>query len=424
MTEIILAEDLPAMLQPGMRVFVAGGVNEPLDLIAALKASPDASSGVTYVQPILPGLNGTDFSSFHASARMQIFMLSAPLQDAYSNGRIEFLPMQLRLVSDYLSRGERFDLALIQLTEGDRIGQFNAGLNVDVLDAVLGNSRCVVAEINAGMPAPPGSRLVSQDQVRYAVQCNRSLVSYPLADPTLEAEMIGQFVADLIEDGDCIQTGIGNIPYAVLNALGEKNDLGLHSGIVDDGVMMLAEKGVLTGVRKSLDTGKMVACMAIGTSSLYQWAAKREDLIIKPVTYTHDHAVLSRLDNFVSINSALQVDCLGQVNSEMINGRQIAGTGGAVDFMRGAAVSRGGRSIIALAATAAAGKVSRIVPLLDGMTAATALRTDVDTVVTEYGVAELRYLSSRDRGDAMIEIAAPEFRDELREQWQKMKKLL
>lgn len=415
MTEYIQAEKITGLLQPGMRVFVAGGTNEPLDLIAALKASPESSSGVTYVQPILPGLNGTDFSSFHPSASMQIFMLAPPLQDGYRKGRIDFLPMQLRAVSDYLSRGARFDLALIQLTEASRVGQFNAGLNVDVLDAVLGNSKCVVAEINTAMPAPPGSRLVAQDQVRYAVRCNRQLIPYPIADPTPEAKKIGQLVAGLIKDGDCIQTGIGNVPYAVLNALNEKNDLGLHSGIVDDGVMMLAERGVLTGARKAIDTGKMVVCMAIGTQSLYQWAATREDLIIKPVTYTHDHSVLSRLDNFISINSALQVDCLGQVNSEMINGRQIAGTGGAVDFMRGAAASRGGRSIIALTATAAGGKVSRIIPVLEGLTVATALRTDIDTVVTEYGIAELRYLSSRARGDALIEIAAPQFRDELKD---------
>jgi 4-hydroxybutyrate CoA-transferase len=424
MTEIIRSADVPDMLEPGMRVFVAGGVNEPLDLIAALRASPESSAGVTYVQSILPGLNGTDFSAFHDRAAMQTFMLSAPLQEGYRRGRIEFIPMQLRSLSTFLSLGKRFDLALIQLAEGNRVGQFNAGLNVDVLDAVLGNSRCVVAEINARMPAPPRSRMVAQDQVRYAISCNRSLVPYPLSDPTPEAEQIGQFVAELIKDGDCIQTGIGAIPYAVLSALGEKNDLGLHSGIVDDGVMMLAQKGVLTGARKTLDTGKLVVCMAIGTHALYQWTAKREDLIIRPVSYTHDHSNLSRLDNFVSINSALQVDCMGQVNSEMIDGRQVAGTGGAVDFMRGAAASRGGRSIIALTATAAAGKVSRIVPALDGLTASTALRTDVDTVVTEYGVAELRYLSSRARGDALIEIAAPQFRDELKEKWQDMKKLL
>ena len=424
MTEYIQAGEITAMLQPGMRVFVAGGTNEPLDLIAALRASPDSSSGVIYVQPILPGLNGTDFASFHSSASMQTFMLSAPLQDGYRKGRIDFLPMQLRAVSDYLSRGARFDLALIQLTDSNRTEHFNAGLNVDVLDAVLGNSKCVVAEINAAMPAPTGSRLVAQDRVQYAVRCNRQLTPYPIAAPTPEAAKIGQLVADLIKDGDCIQTGIGSIPYAVLSALHEKNDLGLHSGIVDDGVMMLAERGVLTGARKVVDAGKMVVCMAIGTQALYQWAATREDLIIKPVTYTHDHSVLSRLDNFVSINSALEVDCLGQVNSEMINGRQIAGTGGAVDFMRGAAASRGGRSIIALTATAARGKISRIVPVLEGFTAATALRTDIDTVVTEYGIAELRYLSSRARGEALIKIAAPQFRDELWGKWQDMKKLL
>ena len=200
----------------------------------------------------------------------------------------------------------------------------------------------------------------------------------------------------------------------MLGALRDKNDLGLHSGILDDGVMELVERGVITGARKTIDRGRHVTAYAMGTPDLYGWLGERADVRFRPVNYTHGAGVLARIDRFVSINSALEIDLAGQVNAEMIRGAQVTGTGGSVDFMRGAAGSRGGRSIVALGATAAGGKVSRIVPRLGDGNAATALRTDVDYVVTEHGVADLRFRPERARAAALAQIAAPEFRDELR----------
>jgi 4-hydroxybutyrate CoA-transferase len=348
---------------------------------------------------------------------MQTFMLSAPLQESYRAERIEYIPMHLRSVSRYIEQGKPFDLSIVQLGQTEEAGCYSGGLNVDLLDVVLGNSACVIAEINTKMPAPIQSMNVASQAIDYVVDTDRAPTPLNMVETTEQAQEIGRLVAGLINDGDCLQTGIGSIPNAVLNGLRNKNDLGLHSGIVDDGVMMLAEEGILTGKAKTIDKHLMVVCMAIGSQELYQWTASRKDLHIKPVSYTHDQGVLCQLDHFVSINSALEIDFFGQVNSEMINGRQVAGTGGAVDFMRGAAASRGGRSIVALTATAAKGQISRIVPAITDMNAITAARTDIDLVVTEFGVADLRYLPSRSRGDALIEVADPRFRDELREKW-------
>ena len=225
------------------------------------------------------------------------------------------------------------------------------------------------------------------------------------------ARKIGQLVAGLISDGDCIQTGIGAIPAAILNELADKNDLGMHGGLLDDGGMRLIQAGNVNGRSKAIDTGKHITGMALGSAALIDWLADRPDVLFKGADYTHEISVIGRLDNFVSINSAVEIDLHGQVNAEVAGGRQISGTGGSVDFMRSARVSKGGRSIIAMNATARGGAVSRIVEKVETVTA---LRTDVDIVVTEFGVAHLKNLSLKARARALAGIAAPVFRDGLK----------
>ncbi|MDZ7826089.1 MAG: acetyl-CoA hydrolase/transferase C-terminal domain-containing protein [Gammaproteobacteria bacterium] len=216
----------------------------------------------------------------------------------------------------------------------------------------------------------------------------------------------------------CIQTGIGAHSAAVLWApWRERDDLGLHGGLIDDAGLELIERGVITGREKDLDRGVHVTGMALGTRRLYAALADRPDVVFRPARYTHESSVIAELDRFVSINSAVEVDLLGQVSSEMVAGRQISGTGGSVDFMRGAAASPGGRSIVAMTATARKGELSRIVPVLQSGTAVTAARTDVDCIVTEHGVAELKGRSVDARAEALIGVADPRFRDELRTAW-------
>ncbi len=417
MTEWISPDALPDLLRPAMTVYVVGGVNEPQVLIEALQAAPAASAGVTYLAQLVPGINRGDLSALHPEARIATFFATPEIGPALAAGRVDFRPMQYRAIYDYLRDDAKVDLALAQLAPPDGDGNCSQGLSVDFLPAVIDQAGIVVAEINRAMPAPPGAPSVPLARVDYAVRTDRPLPAMPVLAPTEAARTIGRRIADLVQDGDCIETGIGAIPSAVLAALGDKNDLGLHSGMIADGVMELAEDGVLTGAAKTIDRGKIVTGLTLGSAALYDWAGRARELRYRGVDYTHDVGVIRRIDNFVAINSALEVDLFGQINADMLAGRQVSGTGGSVDFMRGAALASGGRSIVALTATAARGSISRIVPALAAGTAATALRTDVDYVVTEFGAARLRHLPVAARAEALIAIAAPGFREELRERW-------
>ena len=402
-----------------MTVYVAGGANEPATVVDALRRRPAAAAGVTFIQSIVPGLNRFDFSTLHDEARGVAFFITPETRASYRAGRIDFIPCQLRAVADLLEEGLDIDLAIMSVSAPRDGGwedapDFGAGLNCDYVDVVFERARQVVAEVNSALPDPPDGPRIEARRIECAVPVNRPPDAFPFPETDETARAIARNVAGLIRDGDTIQTGIGSIPYAVLGALREKNDLGLHSGILDDGVMELVERGVINGSRKTIDRGRHVTAYAIGSPALYGWLGERPDVRFRPVNYTHGAGTLSRMDRFVSINSALEIDLGGQVNAEMIRGVQVTGTGGSVDFMRGAASSRGGRSIVALGATAAGGGVSRIVPRLGEGNAPTALRTDVDYVVTEHGVADLRFRPERARGEALAGIAAPRFRDELR----------
>ena len=419
MPRLLSPDDVPGLLEPGMTVFVAGGPNEPATVLDALRRAPAAGAGVTWIQSIVPGLNRFDFCALHEEARGLAFFITPETRASYRAGRIDFVPCQLRAVADLLGEGLDLDLAILSVSappEGpaDGAADFGAGLNCDFVDVVFERARRVVAEVNAALPAPADGPRIDASRIDFAVPVNRPPPSFPLPETDETARAIARNVAALVRDGDTIQTGIGSIPYAVLGALRDRNDLGLHSGILDDGAMDLVERGVVNGKRKTIDRGRHVTAYAIGSPALYRWVAERPDVRFRPVSYTHGAGTLARLARFVSINSALEVDLSGQVNAEMIRGGQVTGTGGAVDFMRGAAGSRGGRSIVALGATAAGGRVSRIVPRLGAGNAPTALRTDVDYVVTEYGVAHLRHLPERARAAALAEIAAPEYRSALR----------
>jgi 4-hydroxybutyrate CoA-transferase len=317
--------------------------------------------------------------------------------------------MQMHAVFDHIAE-QAFDVVLLQATR-DREGRLRLGPNVDFVAAAMAQARCVVAEVNSAVVAPAGCPLVPESRFDRLVSTHRPLQPFATVVPDDTARAVAAHVAALIHDGDCIQTGIGAIPAAILAALVDKNDLGLHSGLIDDGGRMLIERGVMTSRAKAVDRGHHITGMALGSQALLDWLAETPSVVFRGADHTHEVRVIANIENFVSINSAVEIDLFGQVNAERAGGRQISGTGGSVDFMRGAKSSKGGRSIIAMTATARDGTVSRIVPRVE---LATALRTDVDLVVTEYGVAALKSASAARRIEALIEIAAPQFRDELR----------
>lgn len=390
----------------GQRIYVGSATNEPVALLEALQQA-DLPRDLSFIQFPIGGLNSTDFTALSDTARAEVFFMTPALAKAADPGRVDFIPMQMRWVFDYVSRN--IDVALIQVAY-DRNGVLRLGPNVDFLDAVLACAPVVVAELNHSVTAPAGCPRIARERLSAIIESDRPIAE--LKPPAIDeaAQAIGQQVAALIHDGDCIQTGIGAIPAAILGALGGKNDLGMHGGLIDDAGMRLIRDGNVTGSRKEIDQHLHVTGIALGTHALMAWLADNPAVSFRGANHTHEVAAMRRLRNFVSVNSAVEVDLYGQINAEVAGGRQISGTGGSVDFMRGAKASAGGRSIVAMTATARRGEVSRIVPKVEMVTA---LRTDVDLVVTEYGVADLRHASLAARREALIAIAAPQFRDEL-----------
>ena len=276
------------------------------------------------------------------------------------------------------------------------------------------SAKLVIAEVNPHMPRTCGHSMLSVHDIDWFVPVDSPLLELPRSEIGPIEEAIGGHAAAVINDGDCLQLGLGSIPDAVLTFLSHKKDIGVHSEMISDGVMDLAEKGVITGRRKNFRPGKIVICFALGTKRLYQWLDGNHFIDMRTVDYTNNPAIIARNDNMVAVNSALAVDLLGQVAADTMGGRQFSGVGGQVDFVVGAAMSKGGRSIIAMPSTAAKGKVSRIVVSLDQGQAVTTSRNNLDYVATEHGLAKLKGKTASERSRALIGIAAPEFREDLK----------
>lgn len=422
MPKTITAAGLPDLLQPGQTVFVQGAVGEPLALGQALAAAGEASRGVHYVSCLVPGINRTDFASFHPEASLTAFFVQSELRDSFAAGKLRFLPLHYSGVCSYIRSLPPMDVLLMQVAPPDDNGMCSLGLSVDFVPLILDQAKIVVAEVNAAMPSPPGSPRIPYDRLDYVVPTDRPLPELPTGKLPAEIETIGRKVAELIDDGDCIQIGIGKVPAAILSCLKGHRDLGLHGGMVTDEVADLVDVGALNASRKSIDANYLVCGAAMGTRRVFDWAADRRDVLYRGADYTHNVPVIAQIDNFVSINSSLEVDLTGQANAETVNGRQISGTGGLVDFVRGARMAKNGRSVLALSAAAAKGAVSRIVPTLGAGAVVSCPRADIDYVVTEYGAARLKDKSIDERAEALIGIAAPNFRNELTQAWQEQRR--
>ncbi|MEM7079508.1 MAG: acetyl-CoA hydrolase/transferase C-terminal domain-containing protein [Pseudomonadota bacterium] len=400
-----MSDVLTNLLRPGQRIFVGGSANEPTGLLDTLSQA-SLPADLHFVQFPIGGLNEVDFTQWQDTAQLTTFFMTPSLRNA-DPARLHFLPMQMRAVYDYVARD--IDVCLLQVAL-DAQGELRLGPNVDFVDAALSSAPVVIAELNHSFVASAGAPLISRERIDAIVETERAMVPMPAPQIDAAAAEIGRLVAGLINDGDCLQTGIGAIPAAILQGLGDKQDLGMHGGLIDDGGMTLIQQGNMNGLRKEIDRGQHVAGMALGSAALLEWLAHTPQVVYRGANHTHEVAAIRQLSNFVSVNSAVEIDLFGQVNAEFAGGRQISGTGGSVDFMRAAKSSPGGRSIVAMNATARNGSVSRIVGKVELVTA---LRTDTDIVVTEFGVADIKHLPNVARREALIEVAAPQFRDAL-----------
>jgi 4-hydroxybutyrate CoA-transferase len=420
MTNRIRAQAVPALLKPGMSVFVQGGATEPASILDAIAAAPDSTAGVSFTQPNVPGVNRRDLAALHPDARVNAMFATRDNDASLHAGKVRLLPLHYSDLHGYLSRRAAFDLAIVQVSPPDTRGRCSFGVAGDMVPEVLGRSS-VAAEINPQVPFSPGAPWLAYDRIGHAVEADHPLLesANPPLDDTLRT--LGRNVAALVSDGDTIEFGLGGTPNAVLAALRGKRDIGVHTGLATDSLIDLIEAGVVTNARKPIDTGKSVTGLAIGTRRLYDALATGAPVDFRPVSYTHDRATIARLDHFVAINSVIEVDLFGQANAEMIGGRQVSGTGGLLDFVEAARRAPHGRSILALQAAASDGKTSRIVPALASGTVVTVPRGEADYVVTEYGVAELRDRSVDERAEALIAIAAPFAREGLLEAWRRLR---
>jgi len=308
---------------------------------------------------------------------------------------------------------EQIDVLLLQLAEGDGEQGYSLGLAHEYLVPLIDTARIVIAEVNDRLPWTEGERLVSEDDIDVLVRTSRPPmeVSPPQCGPVELA--IARRVAELIDDGSTLQLGLGAMPKAIPTQLQGHRDLGIHSGVIGDEVVDLVEAGVVTNARKSIDAGVSVAGLLVGSRRLYDFAHRNRSLAMRSTAYTHSPAVLRRIDRFVAVNSAIEVDLTGQVNSEMARGTYVGAVGGAVDFLRGARLSKGGLPIVALPSVAGSGvrAVSRIVSRLSGPVSTA--RSDAGIVVTEHGVADLRGMSMSQRRKRMLDLADPAYREAL-----------
>lgn len=404
--------------RPGDTLFVAGGCGQP-DGVLEVVAQARLDLPLTVLDCSVPGMTELDPDRISSAAVLNTGFFLGGYRRLHAAGRLDWVPAfhsaRYRALEDHYG----VDIALIMVAPPGTDGACSLGLHADYALEMLAGARLVIAEINAAVPDIADAPRIPLADIDFAMTTDRPLLEYRIGGKAAEADaLVADHIADLVEDGDCLQLGIGALPVSILQRLGDRRDLGVHTGLLTEAFMPLVEAGVVNGRRKNIDTGKLVTGIAAGSRDFYRWCAGHSGLALRPVRYTHDAAVLATLDRLVAINTTLEIDLFGQLNSETLDGRQVGGGGGLVDFLRGARASRGGRSIIALHSTAKGGTISKIRPLLSGPV--TALRSDVDYVVTEQGVARLSNQSLERRAEALIGIAHPDFRRELTAQWQEL----
>ena len=396
-------------IQPG-DVVVAGQVlGEPTALIEELFSRADELAGVT----LFVGLSVTGVLTRVPPAVSLVSSVGmAPNSELIAAGRMRLVPCHMSDLPWLLTEGPlRADVALVLLSPPDADGYCSLGVTSDYAWPALRAAPVVLAEINDNVPVIAGDTRVHVSQLAYSVRTSRPLPQYQRAAPTDLERRIARRVAGYIRDGSCLQIGFGRLGEAVLQSVAGRRDLGVHAGMVGDTILEMMRDGVITNARKGVaDRGLAVAGSVLGSARAIALAARTPSLRIVSIAQTHDPARIEALPDFVCVNSALEVDLLGQVNTETAGGRYVGALGGAVDFLRAAARSPGGRSVVALPAATSRGR-PRIV---DRVERVSALGADVDVVATEYGTAELRGRSTAERARAIIEIAAPEQRETLR----------
>ncbi|MBL8951559.1 MAG: acetyl-CoA hydrolase/transferase family protein [Myxococcaceae bacterium] len=409
----VSADEALARLQSGQRVFVQGAAATPLVLLEALARRAAALTGVETVHLHLEGDAPHAAPALAGHVRPTALFVGPNLRAAVDEGRADFVPIFLSEVPLLFRRGLMpLDLALVHVSPPDRHGWCSLGTSVDVAVAAVECARDVVAQVNPHMPRTFGHGQVHVSRFRHVIEVDAALPAHAPAPPSAVEDAIGRRIAAMVDDGATLQMGIGAIPDAVLGSLSGHRWLGVHTEMFSDGLLPLIERGVVTGEKKARQRGKVVTSFVMGTQKLYDFVHDNPSVELRESSYVNDTAVIRQNPKVTAINSAIEVDLTGQVCADSIGERIWSGVGGQMDFMRGAALSEGGKPIIALPSTTSKG-LSRIVAQLKPGAGVVTTRAHVRYVVTEHGVADLYGKSLEQRARSLIAVAAPQHRDDL-----------
>lgn len=408
------ADEALSVIQSGMRVFVQGSAQTPLYLLRELAKHAPRLNDVELVFITVQGDITVDKPEYEGIFNINCMFVSDSVRKAVNEGRADFIPVFLSDIPDLFKKGYLpIDVALVQVSPPDKHGYCSLGVSVDIARSAVNTAKHIIAQVNPNVPRTHGDSLVHTDRFTHMVYSEEPLPQVDYGSKVADEELkIGQLIAELIDDGSTLQMGIGTIPDAVLKALGNHKNLGVHTEMCSDGIIDLVEKDIINNTKKRIHPYKTVTGFAVGTRRLYDYVHDNPAFVFLDIDYVNDPHVIRRNPKVVAINSAIEVDLTGQVCADSIGSMQYSGIGGQMDFMRGAALSEGGKPIIALTARTKKG-VSRIVPFLKQGAGVVTTRGHVHYVVTEYGVAHLYGKNLRQRAKLLVEIAHPDDREML-----------
>jgi acetyl-CoA hydrolase len=414
--KVVSAEQALQAVRSGDHVWIHAGCNNPEELVKAMVARAPELKDVEVTHLMTFGCADYVQPRYAGSFRHRSLFTGENAREAVNAGRADYVPVHLSEIPRLIATGDiPVDVALIHVSPPDEHGFCSYGVGVECTKAAAERARQVIALVNPRMPRSLGDSFIHVTRLGSVVEADRPVLELPRGrGPGEVARAIGAHVAELIEDGATLQMGIGEIPDAVLLFLKEKRNLGVHTEMFSDGLVELFESGVINGEAKTLHRGKIVASFVLGTQRTFDFLDNNPSVEFHPTDYVNDPFVIAQNEKMVAINSAISVDLTGQVCADSIGRRIYSGFGGQLDFVRGAARSKGGKPVIALPSTAKGGSVTRIVDTLDEGAGVVTTRADVHYVVTEHGVARLHGRSLRERARELIAVAHPDFREELR----------
>jgi acyl-CoA hydrolase len=411
--KILSAQQAVAIVNSGNRIFIQGAAMTPIKLIDALCERYNELSDVEILQIHTEGNAKYTEEPYSKAFNINSCFVAGNVRSAVNSNKGAYIPIFLSEIHNLFRRNLLpLDVAFIQVSPPDKHGYCSLGTSVDITLPAIQTAKKVIAQINPKVPRTHGDGIIHISQIDAAIEVDEPIFATSIATPTQIEQEIGKHVASLIEDGATLQMGIGGIPNVVLNNLKNHKNLGIHTEMFSDGILPLVKSGVITGKNKEIKTGKLVTCFAIGSPDLYDFIDDNPIVHFKEAAYTNDTAIIRRNPKVTAINSAIEIDLTGQVCADTIGKYQFSGVGGQMDFIRGAALSEGGKPIIAMPSITKNG-ISKIVPFLKEGAGVTTTRAHVHYIATEYGVVNLYGKNLRQRAKELISIAHPDHREQL-----------